>query len=159
MTVADVATELLGPSNAADELARSLPTWWAAIGEPLVFTILGEPASKANSRKFVLLGKKGAQRPAVIKSEKARSYVRSAEPQIPKLPSLITGPVTVTLRIWYASERPDLDGSLILDAMQGRIYANDRQVRELHLFHGIDRANPRTGVIVQPLVAQQAPLF
>jgi hypothetical protein len=39
------------------------------------------------------------------------------------------------------------------------VYRNDRQVREKHVFHGIDRANPRAEVTVEPLQAQQAALI
>jgi DNA-binding response OmpR family regulator len=49
--------------------------------------------------------------------------------------------------------------AIVLDVMQGRIYVNDRQVREKWIKHGIDRANPRAEITVQPLVAQQEPLF
>jgi Holliday junction resolvase RusA-like endonuclease len=154
-----LADELLGPALAAARTARAAPQWWATLGESISFTIAGEPASKANSRQIVMLGKGARRRPAVIKSAKARAYERTAALQIPKLPVLLQGPLAVTIRIWYASERPDLDASVILDVMQGRIYRNDRQCRDLHLLHGIDRANPRAEVTVQPLVAQQAPLF
>lgn len=83
----------------------------------------------------------------------------------------------VTLRIFYASQRPDLDESIVLDVLQDRygrrgtlngepvrellqhgVYRNDRQVREKHVFHGIDKANPRTEVVVEPLQAQQGGL-
>ncbi len=37
--------------------------------------VIGEPASKANSRRIVMFGK----RPAIIKSQKARDYVKSFE--------------------------------------------------------------------------------
>ena len=147
----------------------------------IAFTILGEPASKANSREIVMIG----GRPSVIKSKKALAYERDALRQIPaSARKRIAGPVSVTLRIWYASERPDLDESVILDVMQDRygkapavpagcqklprpllqagVYQNDRQVREKHVFHGIDRANPRTEVVVQPLpgsVAAQGDLL
>jgi hypothetical protein len=57
------------------------------------FVIHGEPASKANSRELVTL--KG--RPALIKSEKARRYVRDALLQIPsECRKRIEGPVEVT---------------------------------------------------------------
>lgn len=158
----------------------------------IAFTILGEPASKANSREIVVIG----GRPSVIKSKKALAYERDALKQIPPRARLrIEGPLRVTLRIWYASERPDLDESVILDVLQDRfetrkiperhalhadgsqtvapaskervlvqsgVYRNDRQVREKHVFHGIDRANPRTEVLVEPLpgsVAAQADLL
>jgi Holliday junction resolvase RusA-like endonuclease len=139
----------------------------------IAFTILGEPASKANSRKIVTIG----GRPSSIKSEKARNYERDALAQIPpRFRIQLEGPVRVTLRIFYASQRPDLDESVVLDVLQDRyrsvgkgeekrrelvqkgVYVNDRQVREKHVFHAIDRANPRTEVLVEPLQAQQAGL-
>lgn len=142
------------------------------------FTILGEPASKANSRKIVTI--KG--RPSSIKSDKARNYERDALKQIPPAARLrIEGPVRVTLRIFYASARPDLDESVVLDVLQDRwarcepyvdangdtqtrhcvqcgVYRNDRQVHEKHVYHGIDKRNPRTEVLVEPLQAQQTEL-
>jgi len=134
---------------------------------PIVFTILGEPASKANSREIVIIG----GRPSVIKSKKALAFEADALRQIPPAArQQLNCPVRATLRIFYASERPDLDESIVLDVMQNRYktvgkgeakqrllvqkggYVNDRQVREKHIFHGIDRANPRTEVIIEPLI-------
>lgn len=144
----------------------------------IAFTIIGQPASKANSRQIVTIN----GRPSSIKSKEALAYERDALRQIP--PSArqrLEGQVRVTLRIWYASERPDLDESIVLDVLQDRwkktgnsttdtfcgktqpervliqhgVYRNDRQVREKHVFHGIDRKNPRTEVVVEPLQAQQ----
>lgn len=132
-------------------------------------TIRGEPASKANSRKIVRIGNRAAS----IKSDKARNYERTALLQIPaEARQRIEGPVRVTLRIWYASERPDLDESVILDVLQDRyegkgearqlarsgVYRNDRQVREKHVFHGIDRHNPRAEIEVEALVPQSVAL-
>ena len=111
------------------------------------FEILGEPASKANSRKLVTI--KG--RPAFIKSEKARKYVKSFKEQCPKLDPLLDGNVSVWITIHYATRRPDLDESVILDAMQDLIYANDRQVKEKHIFLGLDRENPRSEIKIQAI--------
>jgi Holliday junction resolvase RusA-like endonuclease len=136
----------------------------------IAFTILGEPASKANSRKVVTFG----ERKAIIKGEKALSYEKDALRQIPPACRLqVEGPVSVTMRIFYATERPDLDESLILDVLQDRykgkgearvlvqrgVYRNDRQVREKHVFHAIDRKNPRTEIVIETLQAQQPALF
>jgi hypothetical protein len=133
------------------------------------FTIIGEPASKANSRQIVTIG----DRPSVIKSKKARDFERDALRQIPPAARVaIEGPVCVTLRIYYASERPDLDESIVLDVLQNRykgkgadrvlvqkgVYVNDRQVREKHVYHCIDRVNPRAEVCVEPRQAQQPEL-
>ena len=113
---------------------------------PVVFTVFGEPASKANSRRLIYNSK--PRRPMVIKSQKALNYVRDFTKQCPTLSPLLEGELAVTMTIYYASRRPDLDESLILDAMQGKIYGNDRQVREKHVFHGLDRKNPRADIAV-----------
>mgnify|MGYP003574922169 FL=1 len=158
-------------------------------------TILGEPKSKANSRE---IGRIGARNVKVVagadangglvlqkmrvggkiinrKSDSALAYERAALRQIPAHARLgIEGPVRVTLRIFYASERPDLDESVVLDVLQDRrarnpitgkrevvqrgVYRNDRQVREKHVFHRIDRANPRTEIEIETLVMQQEAL-
>jgi Holliday junction resolvase RusA-like endonuclease len=111
------------------------------------FVVFGEPASKANSRKLVRLN----GRPAFIKSQKARDYLAAFQLQCKKVLPLMTGDVYVEITIWYASRRPDLDESVILDAMQGLIYVNDRQVKEKHVFHRLDKDNPRAQITVRPL--------
>jgi Holliday junction resolvase RusA-like endonuclease len=107
------------------------------------FTILGEPASKANSRRWT--GK------YFIKSEKALNYAKGFGEQCPVLDPLMTGDLRVIINIYYASRRPDLDASLIFDLMQERIYLNDRQVREQHLYWGLDKENPRAEITVEKI--------
>jgi Holliday junction resolvase RusA-like endonuclease len=109
--------------------------------------IFGEPASKANSRRVVHYG--GMSR--LIKSKKALSYGDVFKQQCGKLPTLMTGDLRVTLYIFYASRRPDLDESLILDLMQGLIYENDRQVKERHCYWGLDPDNPRAEIIIEKI--------
>ena len=115
--------------------------------EKIIFTIEGEPASKSNSTKIVSFGK----RMGVIKSEKARNYEKIFASQCPTLDNLIESEVKVELIIHYASRRPDLDESVILDCMQGKIYVNDRQVKQKHIYWGLDRDRPRTHVRVSPM--------
>jgi Holliday junction resolvase RusA-like endonuclease len=140
----------------------------------IALTILGEPASKGNQRQIVSFPDgKGGRRPALIKSKKARDYERDAMLQIPPAArQRIEGPVRVTLRIFYATERPDLDESVVLDVLQDRhrgkgearelvqkgVYRNDRQVREKHVYHAIDRANPRAEIEVETLELQAVEL-
>lgn len=144
----------------------------------LEFTILGEAASKANSRELVtrvvtdpVSGAK-MKRPMFIKSEKARKFEESALKQIPpKCRVRLEGPVFVRLTMFYASERPDLDEAVVLDVLQDRFakvpgttkkkrvqngcYRNDRQVRGKLVLHRIDRANPRIEVRIRPMQMQQ----
>lgn len=118
--------------------------------QALFLNIFGEPASKSNSRRIVRFG--GTSR--LIKSAKALSYSDVFIQQCTVLPVLMTEDLTITFHIWYASRRPDLDESLILDLMQGRIYVNDRQVKERHTYWHLDRLNPRTEITVE----KKAPL-
>ena len=131
----------------------------------ICLTILGQPCSKANSRRLVKFG----DRIAPIKSREALAYERDALRQIsPAARRQLQGPVRVTMRMFYASERPDLDPSIVLDVLQDRyakdkktgervlvqkgVIRNDRQVRELHLWHAIDRRNPRAEIEIEELI-------
>ena len=104
--------------------------------------IHGEPASKANSRQLVHI--KG--KPRFIKSKKARDYVKMFDLQARKSRTLIEDDVAVHITIYYASRRPDLDESVILDCLQGVAYVNDRQVKEKHVYWGLDKKNPRAEI-------------
>lgn len=139
------------------------------------FTVFGQPCSKANSRRLVHFGKGDQKRISSIKSKEALTYVKDFIRQVPsRARQMLEGPVAVTITIYYESQRPDLDESLILDAMQpvwtktkpralvqAGVYMNDRQVREKHIFHAIDRVSPRAVINVVPLQPQQiaAPLL
>lgn len=114
--------------------------------KPIYLVVHGEPASKANSRKLVMFGK----RPASIKSDKARGYARDFDLQVRPILPLMQGELRIDLWIYYRTQRPDLDESLILDLLQGKIYENDRQVRERHVYHMIDKENPRIEILILP---------
>lgn len=107
--------------------------------------VKGEPASKANSRRLITVGGK----PRFIKSSKALSYAEAFSLQVLKVEPLLIDELSVYMWIYYASQRPDLDESLILDLLQGKIYINDRQVRERHVYHYIDKDNPRVEIYVK----------
>lgn len=137
------------------------------------FTILGQPVSKANSREIVRLNRRdpktGVAREtwASVKSPVALAYERDFIRQIPVAArAMITGPVKVSIFAYYASERSDLDTSIIRDAMQPRysklmgvrtltqkgVYLNDRQVKEEHNFWRLDAKRPRAEIEVVQLV-------
>jgi len=111
----------------------------------IFFIINGEPASKANSRRLVTI--KG--RPAFIKSKKALAYVKLFDEQCPQMgDSMLQGDLQAEIKIYYATRRPDLDESVILDCMQDKIYKNDRQVKRKVIEWGLDRENPRAEVLM-----------
>jgi hypothetical protein len=106
----------------------------------VTFTIYGEPASKANSRRLVSFG----QRIASIKSKKALSYQDAFRMQCRTQVNMLTSAdVKVEMLILYASRRPDLDESLILDCMQDIVYLNDRQVKQKKYLLGIKQGSPQ----------------
>ena len=109
--------------------------------------IFGEPASKANSRRLVSRGSKSL----FIKSQKALNYVEMFKQQCPDFYHPFECDVCVEMTIYYASRRPDLDESLILDLLQGVTYLNDRQVKRKVIDWGLDKENPRCIIRVSPL--------
>ena len=115
--------------------------------DPCVINIVGEPASKANSRRFVAFGGK----PRFIKSKKALDYSKSFKKQCPVRKELFKEDVFVAIKIYYASRRPDLDASLILDLLQDCVYPNDRLVKGQYIEWGLDRTNPRSLIVVTTL--------
>jgi hypothetical protein len=143
----------------------------------LRFTIFGEACSKANSRQQVDMPRKGGgTRRTSIKSEKALAFEADALRQIPTTArKRLTGPVHIVLRIFYASERPDLDESLVLDVLQDRytlvpaavapgekpkkkrlliqngVYCNDRQIKRREVLWALDKKNPRVEVALREM--------
>ena len=112
-------------------------------------TILGEPASKSNQRQIVKMGGK----PRLIKSKKALSYARWFQLQAqhglqtPSIDQPIEGDVLMWCRIFYASRRPDLDESLIMDALQAAaVIKNDRQIKAKVVLWALDRDKPRSEI-------------
>jgi hypothetical protein len=115
--------------------------------QALSLIIFGEPASKANSRRVVKFGNMSR----LIKSQKALNYSDAFKQQCTPLAKLMSGDIRMTLHIYYASRRPDLDESLILDLLQGVVYLNDRQVKERHVFWGLDKENPRAEMLIEQI--------
>ena len=115
--------------------------------QALSLIIFGEPASKANSRRVVKFG----NMPRLIKSQKALNYSAAFKQQCTPLGRLMSGDIKMTMWIFYASRRPDLDESLILDLLQGVVYLNDRQVKERHVFWGLDPDRPRVEMIIEQI--------
>ena len=114
--------------------------------QALSLIIYGEPASKSNSRRLVSI----RGRPAVIKSSKALAYAKMFKQQCVRK-KLLEGDVAVHMTIYYASRRPDLDESLILDLLQDVAYTNDRQVKEKHIYWDLDKINPRCEIKVEKI--------
>ena len=86
-----------------------------------------------------------------IKSEKALNYCKMFAEQCPVLDDIFESDVQVSIKIFYCSRRPDLDESVILDEMQGKIYINDRQVKRKRIEWALDKERPRSIIRVETL--------
>lgn len=127
----------------------------------LAFTVEGEPLG-VNRLYRVFNGRS-------IKSKEGREYhahfvQRAAIARVGAgCVSAIEGPVAVALRLYFGSERPDVDGpiKIALDAMEiprpkrdgAGVYRNDRQVRKLTVERFTDRERPRIEVEVSEMPA------
>ena len=115
--------------------------------EVCAVTILGEPASKANSRRIVRIG----ERVRSIKSHKALTYAKGFEIQCPTRKEIFEEDVAIAMKIFYRTRRPDLDESLILDLLENKVYKNDRLVKYKSIEHGLDKEEPRTIIVISKL--------
>lgn len=113
-------------------------------------TVFGEPASKSNCRKIVWVRPKRCRRirPMVIKSEKALQYEKDFLAQVVRPKKPLEGDLILHCTIFYRTNRPDLDESLVMDCLQkAGIIGNDRQIKEKHIYHGgIQKENPRVEI-------------
>tara|TARA_R110000744_G_scaffold5671_3_gene20137 strand:+ start:664 stop:1059 length:396 start_codon:yes stop_codon:yes gene_type:complete len=107
----------------------------------------GECVSKANSRRLVQI--KGKVR--FIKSEKALLFVKDLQIQAKKIKPLLSKDLEGKIKIYYSSRRPDLDPSLVMDALEGIWYENDRQFKRLILEKYLDKKNPRVEVFIREI--------
>lgn len=148
-------------------------------------TIKGQPVSLKNSYQIIVINNKGNLK----LTAEAEAYEQAAQLQIPaSARQMLTGPVRVTMRLYYTWEGPDLAEDFLLDILaakykrlKGRlekigpgeyaygkgerilvrkgVYENDRQVRSKRIDHFIDKANPRAEIEVETMQPQQASLL
>lgn len=111
-------------------------------------TILGELASKSNSRQIVRFG----SRMGVRKGDDALAWVKGCLLQLGRCPTTYGGPVAMQVFAYYKDNRRDLDIALLQDCLQDKmgkakfgagIIVNDRQIKEIHAFRRIDKDRPR----------------
>jgi crossover junction endodeoxyribonuclease RusA len=88
------------------------------------------------------------------KSEQARQYQESTA-WIARLAgaTLHSGKVGMELRFFHTGYKGDLDNlqKILLDSLEGVLYNNDRQIRELHAYLADSKTDPRVEATVWPL--------
>ena len=109
--------------------------------------IFGSTQSKANSRRLVTFG----GRPRLIKSKAALQFEKDIKAQVQPLKQMLEGDLSFHADIYYPSRRQDLDPSILLDALQGLIYANDRQFKQISSCRFLDKHNPRAEIWIKEI--------
>lgn len=99
--------------------------------------ILGHLASKSNGRRKTTWG-------GVIKSKVAMEFEDDFFRQTGTSRVPLDGPLGISVTVYYADNRRDLDISLLQDCLQkANFILNDRQIVEIHALRKIDRKKPR----------------
>jgi hypothetical protein len=62
--------------------------------------------------------------------------------------NMLEGDLSFHADIYYPTRRQDLDPSILLDAMQGLLYENDRQFKQISSRRFLDKENPRAEVTI-----------
>jgi Holliday junction resolvase RusA-like endonuclease len=144
------------PANSGMIWSTTASSVWVPTAQiPIEMTILGEPASKSNSREFSLNRRTGQR--FSRKSDKAQSFVGSFLAQVPpEFKGLMLGsektPLRANVSVWYASYKPDVDVELVFDCLQlAKVVSNDRWIREKHIYGHIDKANPRIEIRIEEI--------
>ena len=113
-------------------------------------TILGQPPSKSNSYKIVSIN----GHITLGKTEATKKYEDQFFLQCSLRKRGICKRFKLTIDVYFASDRPDLDNSLkvTLDCLQscGAI-KNDRLCAEIHARKLVDRKNPRIEFTIEEL--------
>lgn len=124
----------------------------ASIASPrsVRLTIMGQVYSMKNSK---IPRRNG---PGMLKHPKARQFERDflmqVRPEHRKELGSKKRPLRVAVRVFYPSNRQDLDAELIMDLLQkSQIILNDRYIVEKHLFRELDKRNPRCEICVEEI--------
>lgn len=115
-----------------------------------MYVIRGQIPSKSNCYKIVSLN----GRAGLAKQKCLKEYEKSFYIQCPERGRNVQGFFTLRAKVYYSSNRPDLDNSLkiLLDCLQqtGTI-KNDRYCVKIDIEKIIDRKDPRVEYEVTPV--------
>lgn len=114
----------------------------------LRIVVNGNVPSKSNSYGI----RKGGK--GLYKKKHLKDYERGFYLQVNRCPKIIKSSFKIYLKVFYGSNRPDLDNSLkiILDCLQKKgIIRNDRDCEMIIAIKGLDRKNPRIEMYLSPV--------
>lgn len=113
------------------------------------FEIESELTGKANSRQLVPV--RGRYIPVL--SKKARRFEKEARAQLAAQwhDDPIEDDLVIEVHVYYKNWQNDLDATLLFDVLERfGVVKNDRQFKEQHLYHYLDKERPRMLVKMWP---------
>lgn len=112
-------------------------------------TIIGSPPSKSNGYRIITIGGHGS----LTKTASLKEYENAFYMQCSKYRNAnIDDYFYFFAKIYFANQRPDLDGSLkvILDCLQKcNAIKNDNKCVKIHIGKFLDKKNPRIEFILK----------
>ena len=108
------------------------------------------------NNQHLFVSKMGKGRSRVALTTLARAYKDAIGWEAKRVyrGDLITGPVKVSIWYWFLEglRKKDLgNDKLTADALEGIIYKNDSQIKELHFYKRSDSKASRTKIIIEEL--------
>lgn len=90
---------------------------------------------------------KKSRRTFIYKTHEAKKWTKEARKKIRARKYLLEKPIEIFATFYVKRDR-DVDGGikLLLDAFEGLVYKNDKQVEAIHIFKEKDRERPRVEV-------------
>lgn len=113
--------------------------------------IHGQPPSKSNSYRIIALHGHGS----LCKTAALKAYEESFIMQCPLRKAMIDWRFKLTIDVYFASDRPDLDNAfkIVLDCLQAcKAIKNDRLCAEIHARKLIDKERPRVEFEIERLI-------
>lgn len=104
-----------------------------------------------NSLRCEACGHLPTKRPLVrlVKTKEANAFLDRAHRCLPVDP--ISGPIEVYVTLFFGTISSDIDNRLksLFDAMKGRLFHDDIQIAELHVFKVVTADESKHGVVVE----------
>lgn len=118
------------------------------MSEKTINLVLPMPPSVNRYWTNIVVGRRAMN----VLSSEALAYKNTVK-EIAALDTLVYSDIAVVLKIYRPQRSGDIDNPLkgLFDALKGVVYADDKQIVELHAFRFEDKHNPRIAVQIEVL--------
>lgn len=110
-------------------------------------TIFGEPAGRGGDVRRVRHPVTG--RAMRVHTGAATRFREAVRRQVGVLADRMEGDLRLTARIYSRDRRARMDADSLVEVLQGRVIRSARQIREMHIYHGVDSGVPRAELCIE----------